>query len=512
MNKKLSILFLLPILLNSCNSNVLYGYDNTDVNKLNTNLFYRNVGAVQAADPHVIKYGDKFYLYATNANENADCSYLQCWSSVNLTDWTNEGICYQPSRTNWAIDGLWAPEVIERNGTFYLYYSGWSLRNRIHEIGIAKSTSPTGPFKDFVGLNDNGDMVSEKEAPIHINIDGGKVDAVIDASPFIDKDGKAYLYFVQDQHNIPSKGAYVSTIYVAELNNDMVSIKEDTITELISPSQDWEVESSSGSLWNEAPYVYEKDGIYYLFYSANYYMDRAYCLGVATSTSPMGPFVKKETPLLKTQDYWDYVTGTGHCSIFESVDNKETFITYHSHKDTIIGGSERTIKFDRINFNNGDAYVNGPTISPQLLPSGSGEYRDLTKEASIKINNQRNVNLNDSYINAYEDKLENEYHVSSKKAVIEVEYDELKTLKAIMLYDSANYRYALSKIDSIKINDKVINDVSISKEYFDNMDSMFKIPCSAFIYEFDEIKSNKITIEISSKEEIYLNELVVVGK
>ena len=44
------------------------------------------------------------------------------------------------------------------------------------------------------------------------------------------------------------------------------------------------------------------------------------------------------------------------------------------------------------------------------------------------------------------------------------------------------------------------------------MDSMFKIPCSAFIYEFDEIKSNKITIEISSKEEIYLNELVVVGK
>ena len=27
MNKKLSILFLLPILLNSCNSNVLYGYD-----------------------------------------------------------------------------------------------------------------------------------------------------------------------------------------------------------------------------------------------------------------------------------------------------------------------------------------------------------------------------------------------------------------------------------------------------------------------------------------------------
>lgn len=512
MNNKFSFLLIFPLLLTSCNNNTLFGYDNSDKNKMNTNLFYRNVGMVQAADPHVIKYDNKYYLYATNANENADCSYLQCWSSVNLTDWTNEGICYQPERTNWCIDGLWAPEVIERNGTFYLYYSGWSLKSGMHELGVAKSSSPTGPFVDFRGFNDNGEYIGEKDAPIRISTDGFSYDAAIDSSPFIDKDGTPYLYFSQDQHRDDDVGVRVSTIYVAKMNSDMVSIQENTLTKLISPSLPWELESGSTNMWNEAPFMYEKDGIYYLFYSANYYMDRAYCLGVATSSSPMGPFVKKESPLLKTQDYWDYITGTGHCSIFSSADDKETFITYHSHKDTIIGGGERTIKYDRIIFDNGNVYVNGPTISPQLLPSGSSEYFNIANEATIKINNQRNVNMNDGYINAYEDKLENEFNVSSKEAIIEIEFEDKKDIRAIMLYDSANYRYALPKIDSITINDKSVYNVSISKEYYDNIDSMFKIPCSAFIYEFDEIVSDKITIKLSSKQNIYLNEIVVVGK
>lgn len=511
-NSYLSLLFL-PFLLTSCNANALYGYDNTNVNKLNTNLFYRNVGMVQAADPHVIRYEDKFYLYATNANGNADCSYLQCWSSVNLTDWTNEGICYQPPRDNWCIDGLWAPEVIERNGTFYLYYSGWSLQNKMHELGVAKSDKPTGPFVDFVGYNDNGKYIDNKSCPLPIDTNNdGRLEAAIDASPFVDRDGNAYIYFSQDQLLSPIDGVRRSTIYGAKLNSDMVSIDYSTMTKIIEPSQEWEIESSTSNLWNEAPFVYEKDGLYYLFYSANYYMDRAYCLGVAVSDNPLTGFVKKTTPLLKTQDTWDYVTGTGHCSIFDSVDGKETFITYHSHKDTIIGGGVRTIKFDRINFNHGDCYVNGPSISPQLLPSGSSEYGNIASEASIKINGQRNITMNDNYINAYEDRLEDEYCVGSNKATVEIEFPEDRDIVAVMLYDSSNYQFALEQIDSLKINHLSKKKIKICKDFYDNKDSMFKIPCSAFIYEFDEIKSNKIVMELSSYNDIYLNEIVVVGK
>lgn len=512
--KKWAVLtLLLPLLLTSCGKNSLDGYDNTDINKLNTNLFYRNVGQVQAADPHVIEYDGKYYLYATNANENGDCSYLQVWSSTNLTNRTHEGMCYQPPRNSWCIDGLWAPEVIEHNGLFYLYYCGWSLRNGLHELGVAISETPVGPFIDFYGVNDNGVKVDKNGSALPLDLDGdGRNDPVIDASPFIDEDGTPYLYFVQDQKLDPREGKYFSTIYVAELNEDMVSIKYDTITKLIRADQEWEMESSSTSLWNEAPFVYQKNGIYYLFYSANFYQDRAYCLGLATSMSPLGPFVKQDKPILKAQEYWDYVTGTGHNSIFTSPDGKETFITYHSHKDTIIGGGERLIKFDRIYFNDGKVHINGPTISPQLLPSGSSEYYNITSDAEIKVNGARNSMLNDEYINFLEDDLTNEFLVDSKNAEIKITFENPRDIRAIMVYDSAQVKYCLDKIDLIQINDKNAKRVKICRDFFDNEYSSLKIPGSAFIYEFDEITSNEITINISSKNKIYLNEIVVVGK
>ena len=513
MKKSSALLILIPFLISSCGRNSLDGYDNTNIEKLNTNLFYRNEGQVQAADPHVIESNGKYYLYATNANENGDCSYLQAWSSDDLTNWKHEGICYQPVRNSWCIDGLWAPEVIERDGLFYLYYCGWSLKNAIHELGVAISSSPVGPFVDFYGINDNGVNVDKNSSAFPLDLDNnGRNDPIIDASPFIDEDGTPYLYFVQDQYLDRNDGKHYSTIYVAQLNDDMVSIKYDTITKLIRADQEWEMESSSTSLWNEAPFVYQKNGIYYLFYSANFYQARAYCLGLATSTSPFGPFVKQTEPILKTKDYWDYVTGTGHNSIFTSPDGKETFITYHSHKDTIIGGAERLIKFDRIYFDNGKVHINGPTISPQLLPSGSSEYFNITSDAVIKVNGARNSMLKDNYINFYEDDLSKEFLIDTKNAEIKINFDSPRQIRAIMVYDSAQVKYCLEQIDLIKINDKIAKKVKICSDFFDNQYSSLKIPGSAFIYEFNEITSDEILIEINSNEKIYLNEIVVVGK
>ena len=53
----------------------------------------------------------------------------------------------------------------------------------------------------------------------------------------------------------------------------------------------------------------------------------------------------------------------------------------------------------------------------------------------------------------------------------------------------------------------------MNEEYYSDDESyVFKIPVSAFIYEFDELETNKITIKISSENPIYLNEIKVVGK
>ena len=497
--KKVSFLPILGILslLVSCSpTRDIPGYDNTE-DKFNTNLFYRNDGQVQAADPHVICDDGMFYMYATNANGNGDCSYLQVFTSYNLTDWTNNGICYQPKLTNWAIDGLWAPEVIKFEEKYYLYYSGWDIKHGGHQIGVAVSDSPLGPFIDYVGESANG-YIDSKNAPIKFDF------SVIDASPFIDKDGEKYLLFTKDQYQ------GVSSIYIAKLNDDMVTIDYSTITLLSEPVLDWEMQNTNH--WNEAPFLYEHEGVYYLFYSANYYMDRYYGIGVSTSSSPMGPFEKAEEPVLITQDYWDYISGTGHCSLFTSPDGKEVFMAYHSHIDTILGGGERKINFDRVNFVEGKVLVNGPSISPQLLPSGVGEYQDITSKATIKVNGSLNNGLKDNLINNLETKLEHEVDVLSNKAIITVDFEEEQILRAIMIYDSANFDYCLPKVDDIEINGKHIKDIMMNESYYGNDDYLFKIPCSAFIYEFDELKSNKITITLSSSENIYLNEIKVVGK
>ena len=452
MKRKIYLILMLLFTLSSCGTQIA-GYDYTE-DKINTNLFYQNIADVKnAADPQIITVGDTFYMYATNANSQGDCSYLQVWSSKNLTDWTNQGICYQPKRTNWSIDGLWAPEVVEKDGVFYLYYSGWDIKRGGHQIGVATSNSPLGPFEDYIGETANG-YIDCTVSPIKFDF------PVIDASPFVDDNGDAYLLFTKDQVG------GISSSYIAKLNDDMITIDYSTVTLLVEPSLDWEKESVT-SYWNEAPYMYKHDGKYYLFYSANYYMSRSYCIGVATADSPMGPFVKQSSPVLMTQYSWDYVSGTGHCSIFKSPDGKETFMAYHSHLDTLLGGAERIINFDRVNFVDGNVIVNGPSISPQPLPSGVGEYHELKDEMIVKVNGTPIYQLNDGIINVFEDKLENEVNLMMNKVTITIEFSGEKSVKAIMIYDSANYDYALRKIDSIDINGKKIKDLKINSNYLD---------------------------------------------
>ena len=54
--------------------------------------------------------------------------------------------------------------------------------------------------------------------------------------------------------------------------------------------------------------------------------------------------------------------------------------------------------------------------------------------------------------------------------------------------------------------------MKINDKYFSDDDYLYKIPVSSFIYEFDEITTNKIEINISSDDVIYLNEIKVIGK
>ena len=89
-------------------------------------------------------------MYGTGGVEDGFASY----SSDDLVHWHPEGQVYRGNTPeSWAVANFWAPEVYERNGKFYLFFSADWKENPEHElenfrIGVAVADSPVAPFKD----------------------------------------------------------------------------------------------------------------------------------------------------------------------------------------------------------------------------------------------------------------------------------------------------------------------------------------------------------------------------
>lgn len=208
--------------------------------------------------------------------------------STDLVTWEDTGkFIFPEGKPPWASDGKrnWAPEIHQLGPrSFVAYYTASDANGRL-AIGVARAASPLGPWTD------------EGKPLIQHHI------GVIDATFFEDKDGKRYLYWKVDgnQRGEPTP------ILVRELARDGRSFKPGTKAR--------EVLTNDPSSWErgvvEAPWVVERNGWYYMFYSGNVYDDR-YATGVARARSPLGPFEKKGPPIMKNNEKW---LGPGHGAI-----------------------------------------------------------------------------------------------------------------------------------------------------------------------------------------------------
>lgn len=312
-------------------------FDDTIVGETYTNSVMPGI-----ADPHVLYYDGVYYLYGTHTADHPNMiNGIKVYTSTDLANWTEHPGWALHRDNSWGENRFWAPEVIEKDGKFYMYYA---VEER---LAVATSDSPLGPF------------VQEVKAPLHKEI--GEIDAHV----FTDDDGKKYLYFVRFNNG--------NVLYVAELNEDMMSIKEDTITFVMRPTQDWE-KSQKPPVYdvNEGPFVVKHNGTYYMTYSGNHFQSPDYGVGYATADSPMGPWTKYEyNPIMKSNLI---VPGAGHHSLVYSPDGTELFMVYHTHNSTT-ATEPRKLAIDRVQFvpnpNGGPDVMEvwGPTVTPQLLPS-----------------------------------------------------------------------------------------------------------------------------------------------
>lgn len=277
------------------------------------------------ADPEILysqKIG-KYYLYPTSDGfDGWGGYYFKVFSSDNLKDWTDEGVILDLKKdVPWAGRNAWAPCIIERKEgdsyKYYYYYTG------AQKIGVAVSDNPTGRFTD------SGKPVVATRPK---GITGGQE---IDPDVFQDpKTGKYYLYW---------GNGYMA---VAELSDDMLSIKEKTI-KIMTPD----------NTFREGIYVFYRNGVYYFLWSEDDTRSENYRVRYAMSDSPTGKLRIPENNLILSKDADKGIYGTGHNSVLQKPDSDEWYIVYHRFnrpngiKMGDAAGFHREVCIDKMEFN-----------------------------------------------------------------------------------------------------------------------------------------------------------------
>lgn len=310
-------------------------------------------GVSGIGDPFVLHASDgKYYLYATSFFPADGKEGFNVWQSADLSDWGAPRQCYAAGGRSFGYKDFWAPEVTERGGRFYMHYSARWKKNDSLRIGVAVADSPLGPFVDVYD-----------QAPM---FDFGY--AAIDGHVFSDDDGKIYFYYSRDCSENTVGGRHESHIYVADMQGDLASVSSPR--KLFGPSLPYETREGAnmpGWRWNEGPFVVKRGGLYYLFYSANFFAGRDYCTCYAVSDRPDGGFVKADKPLFETVE--GKVSGPGHNSVF--VDgNGVTWCAYHVHTHYKRPDHDRQMFLDKLYFENGRVRSDGPTLREDEVHGG----------------------------------------------------------------------------------------------------------------------------------------------
>ncbi len=210
---------------------------------------------------------------------------------------------------------VWAPEVSAVEGGYALYYTAHDDLGERQCIGVALSDSPDGPF---VPVGDDPLVCPNGERGT-VNL-GGAIDAAT-----YSEDGQLYLLWKSDG-NCCIGVTPTPAIYLQPLSDDGTTLTGPAV-ELIGLDQPFE-----GNVV-EAPTLIERDGTYYLFYSANDYYGGGYRTAYATSSSLFGPYTKAPTELMTTDLFQGDVIGPGGQDIVQHADGT-TSIVFHGWDPT----------------------------------------------------------------------------------------------------------------------------------------------------------------------------------
>ena len=316
------------------------------------------------ADPEILysqKTG-KYYIYPTSDGfDNWSGDFFKVFSSDNLVDWKDDGVIIDIKKDiTWASRNAWAPCIIEKKiNEVYKYYYYFCAAQK---IGVAVADNPTGPFTD------SGKPLIDRFPK---GITNGQQ---IDPDVFTDPDsGKSYLYW---------GNGYMAG---AELNDDMVSIKPETV-KIMTPDR----------TFREGVYVFARKGTYYFMWSEDDTRSPNYKVRYATARSPLGKLEIPDNNIVIKQDADKGIYATGHNAVLQIPGKDEWYLVYHRFKipeGIKMGqsaGFHREVCIDKMTFE-GERIVQVKPTLEGILPIS----REMPIDAVITVNANKSKKISD---------------------------------------------------------------------------------------------------------------------
>jgi beta-xylosidase len=302
-------------------------------------------------DPDIVKVGNTYYAFATNA----DGRHIKWATSTNLVNWTVRASDALPTLGAWVNPdwqfpggGIWAPEVFSTGNGYTMYYTAHDRASDRQCIGAARSTNPGGPY------------TPASRALVCTPGIGGS----IDPSSYVEN-GQRYILWKNDGNCC----GQVTWLRIQPVSSDGMTV---TGAETLLIRQDRPFE---GALV-EAPTLWKRDGVYTLFYSANFFGNASYVTGYARSTNLLGPYTKSPAPLLSTDAFAGTVRGPGGQDIVVGPDGRER-IAFHGWNT---GFQYRAMYMHDLGWANGNPVVRGAKLRYQA--ENAAIVRAVIRDAS----------------------------------------------------------------------------------------------------------------------------------
>jgi arabinan endo-1,5-alpha-L-arabinosidase len=280
------------------------------------------VRQVDVHDPAMAKDGDTYYLFSSGPG-------ITFYSSKDMKTWKLEGRVF-PGDPSWAREvnsrfngHVWAPDIIRRDGKYYLYYA----------------VSASGSISSAIGLTinktlhrDSPDYKWEDRGIVLQSVPNRDLWNAIDPGIIVDENGTAWMSF----------GSFWSGIKLVKLDaswkkpaepQEWYSIAKRERSVLVDDRR-------SGPAQIEGPFIFKKGDYYYLFVSTGLCCrgkDSTYRMMVGRSKDARGPYVDKEgwsmaegggSPVLIGNKNW---AGWGGNSAY-TFDGKD-YLVFHAYEN-----------------------------------------------------------------------------------------------------------------------------------------------------------------------------------